>query len=79
LAIDDKNGINACKLIGVAFTNRDGHLGVNVRKALLSSVDYADSDFGNAGNVTSRQLCASLDSAQRERLERNTLHCDYLH
>lgn len=39
LAIDDKNGINACKLLGVAFTTAVGILIRSREKRLLEEPD----------------------------------------
>jgi predicted nucleic acid-binding protein len=39
LAIDDKNGINACKLLGIAFVTAAGILIQSCEKGLISSVD----------------------------------------
>lgn len=39
VAIDDKNGINACKLLGIAFTTAPGILVVCCEKKLISLQD----------------------------------------
>ena len=39
LGIDDKNGINACKLLGVAFTTAVGILNRSREKRLLEEPD----------------------------------------
>jgi predicted nucleic acid-binding protein len=39
LGIDDKNGINACKLLGIAFTTAVGILVRSQQKRLLESLD----------------------------------------
>ena len=42
LGIDDKNGINACKLLGVAFTTALGILIRSREKGLLEDSDALD-------------------------------------
>jgi hypothetical protein len=49
LGIDDKNGINACKLLSVAFTTEVGILVRMCEKRLLTKSEASRSRHGGGG------------------------------
>jgi predicted nucleic acid-binding protein len=69
LGIDDKNGINACKLLGVAFTTAMGIL-VRMREKQVLTIDQALVKLETLAKH-GRYRQSILDDA-RQKLERTT-------